>query len=283
MNFSSRMGFVPVKDIVQINSIDDDLLNSLWNIIYRDFWEYYNPFSSDFNQLKKKELIKLIWIDFFKKPVDYIEIGSKKPIITLKLFFLNKEVNWYKKYDFLEFIANNYHNKDHRTKFMINCNKVLQREMSAYRFVDGILTPINSEIELIELEKAINLPDTKFAAVSNHLKQSLRLLSDKQNPDYKNSIKESISAIESLCKIITNNPKATLGQALKEFENNGMSLHPSLKGAFDKLYGYTSDEKGIRHAHIDESDNVAFEEANYMLITCSSFSNYLISKFSKIN
>jgi hypothetical protein len=37
-------------------------------------------------------------------------------------------------------------------------------------------------------------------------------------------------------------------------------LVPSLKGAF-KLYGYTSDADGIRHALLEE-DSVTFEQAN---------------------
>lgn len=56
-------------------------------------------------------------------------------------------------------------------------------------------------------------------------------MSDRQKPNYRNSIKESISAVESICKIITQDEKATLGKALKKIEN----LHPSLQGSMDKL------------------------------------------------
>ena len=58
-------------------------------------------------------------------------------------------------------------------------------------------------------------------------------------------------------------------------------IHPAMKGAFEKLYGYTSDANGIRHANgLGEGDST-FEEAKYMLISCSAFVNYLKENFEK--
>lgn len=106
---------------------------------------------------------------------------------------------------------------------------------------------------------------------------ALNLLSDRKNPDYRNSVKESISAVESICKIIINNDSTTLGQALKEIEKRH-KIPGSLKNAFSALYGYTSDEGGIRHALLEGDSNVDLEEARFMLVACSAFINYLISK-----
>jgi hypothetical protein len=58
------------------------------------------------------------------------------------------------------------------------------------------------------------------------------------------------------------------------------TLHPSLKEAFQKLYGYTSDAQGIRHALMDEP-NLDIEDAKFMLVSCSAFVNYLIVKAQK--
>jgi hypothetical protein len=117
--------------------------------------------------------------------------------------------------------------------------------------------------------------------VATHLKRALELLSDRKSPDYRNSTKESISAVEAICGLITGNPKAELGQALKEIERgNKVKLHGALSGAFSKLYGYTSDAGGIRHALLDEP-NLYFEDAKFMLVSCSAFINYLVAKSSK--
>jgi hypothetical protein len=45
----------------------------------------------------------------------------------------------------------------------------------------------------------------------------------------------------------------TLGRALNELNRNStVVMHPALKEAFTKLYGYTSNAEGVRHALLDE-------------------------------
>jgi hypothetical protein len=104
--------------------------------------------------------------------------------------------------------------------------------------------------------------------------QAIRLYSDRKNPDYRNSIKESISAVEAAVKIITEDEKATLGQALTIVQQKH-NLHAALKEALSRLYGYTSDEEGIRHA-ILEGPKVNEADARFMLVICSAFANYLV-------
>jgi hypothetical protein len=108
------------------------------------------------------------------------------------------------------------------------------------------------------------------------LNRSLELFSDRKSPDYRNSIKEAISAVESYCSILTGSPKSTLGQALKQIEKDN-NIHPALKSSFSSLYGYTSDADGIRHALLDD-DSLNQEDAKFMLIACSAFINYLRQK-----
>ncbi|MEN9848738.1 MAG: hypothetical protein RL368_1478 [Pseudomonadota bacterium] len=83
--------------------------------------------------------------------------------------------------------------------------------------------------------------------------------------------------MEALAKIITKNEKATLGEALKKMEVTH-KIPTVLKEAFNKLYGYTSDQGGIRHALTETSVEITLTEARFMLVTCSAFVNYLLSK-----
>jgi len=53
-----------------------------------------------------------------------------------------------------------------------------------------------------------------------------------------------------------------------------------LKKGFSNLYGYTSSAEGIRHALLEEA-KLNFEDAKFMLVSCSAFVNYLIAKTSK--
>lgn len=143
-------------------------------------------------------------------------------------------------------------------------DEVLEKELSAYRFVSRQITEITSKEEIGVIEEALQIP---IKPVKEHLGRSLELFADRKNPDYRNSIKEAISAVESMCKLIAKDDKATLGQALKEIESVGkVSLHPALKSAFDKLYGYTNDADGIRHTLIDEP-SVSSEDAKFMHVS----------------
>ena len=163
----------------------------------------------------------------------------------------------------------------HSLKFVELCNFVLERESSAYRFVDHRIAQITGEEEIAQIEQAIN---GVLKPVSQHMERALTLLSDRKSPDYRNSIKESISAVEAICGVIAGRRNATLGQALDKVEKK-VKLHPALKEAFDKLYGYTSSGDGIRHALLQQTD-LGFADAKFMLVACSAFVNYLTSKSS---
>ena len=103
-------------------------------------------------------------------------------------------------------------------------------------------------------------------------------VSNRNNPDYRNSIKESISAVESACRLIGGGK--TLADALKRIRDR-IGLHPALEKGFSALYGYTSDEGGIRHALLEESTLDA-TDARFMLVACSAFVNFLVSKASEL-
>jgi hypothetical protein len=119
-----------------------------------------------------------------------------------------------------------------------------------------------------------------WKAARAHIKKSVELFSDRESPDCPNSVKEAISAVEATCELITGLEHATLGKALKKLEVKGLALHSALQKSFSSLYGYTSDAEGIRHALLDEP-TLDFDDAKYMLVSCSAFVNYLIAKASK--
>jgi hypothetical protein len=98
----------------------------------------------------------------------------------------------------------------------------------------------------------------------------------KPNPDYRNTIKEAISAVESAARIISNKPTATLGEAIKIVDDK-FGLHPAFTQGVLKFYGYTSGEGGIRHS-LTEASNIDEVDARFALVLCSTISNFLISR-----
>ena len=285
--FSQRYGFKPVKEVIQIDNVDETLRNRLWNALTMFYFgrleQYLYIVGSDKNM---RILLFMLWDKYFKKPLDNLNhwIRSNLPSTIyeeIKRYFFSCE--WYEVYDFIEFIANHYPDEETNSKFIKYCNLVLEEEMSAYRFVGKTITRITSDTEISEIEEALKSTKDKFKPVYTHLETALKLLSNRESPDYRNSIKESILAVEAICKIIlgAETEKITLRQALDRMEKEGIiKLHPALKGAFEKLYGYTSSADGIRHALFDEP-NLSFNEAKFMLVACSAFVNYMIGKISE--
>ena len=271
MLFSQREGIKPGKSLIQTNSMDDDLRNDLWNALTLRCWDYMEE-----SYIHDKTFVKKIWVYHFKKPLDTLPDFWSNTHKAIKNQY--DDYMWYEIYDFIEYVANNHFSNSIDKELIKLCNSFLESELSAYRFVGGKITQITSQEEISEIEEALNI-SKPFKTVSVHIKRALALFSDKKSPDYRNSIKESISAVEAICKLVVKKEKPDLGQALKIMEKE-IGLHPALKKAFNNLYGYTSDDKGIRHALLEEAELYP-EDAKFMLISCSAFINYLVSKISK--
>ncbi|MFA6246255.1 MAG: hypothetical protein WC615_04900 [Mucilaginibacter sp.] len=277
-SFSERMGITPTRVEIQRESIDDETKNALWNIAYLLYFDKLSFHISDNND-PSRVLLNRLWMGYFHRRYDDF---PSAPLICemVKEVFIKSP--WYEVFNVLEFILNNYEldqyhggvNNPNNKHFVENCNKTLERFLSAYRFIDFQISEISSSIEIESIEEALNNPSKP--SVKIHLKRALELFSDRTNPDYRNSIKESISAVEAYCKLITGEEKTTLGKALAFIEKNH-ALHGSLKTAFNALYGYSSDAEGIRHALLEQSD-LNQEDAKFILVTCSAFINYLTVK-----
>ena len=259
--FSQRKGLKPVSEVIQIDSMNSELRNSLWNTLTVELWLQDQSLNHGLIELFSEAL----WSDFFKKPIDSRPKDNDLILAHIREHFFGCE--WFEVYDFLEFVVGYFKSELQLEPF----NRTLERELSGYRFVSGHITDITNAQEREMLETV--LADSRFAGVGAHLQQALDLYAKRENPDYRNSIKESILAVESMARIVSEKPKATLSDALKAIEKNGL-LHEALKDGFIKLYGYTSDANGIRHAMLDEPTLTA-ADARYFLLSCTSFVNYL--------
>jgi AbiJ N-terminal domain 4 len=256
--------------------MDDELRASLWSLLSLCYWETYKTHSRGMyvtHHVKNsnfEELLILMWLNHFKLPIDTIAQCWDDCLNSLRVKFF--KFKWNEVYDFVEFVAE-HGPKPQQRDFIDLANKCLERENAAYRFVSGKICEITSIDEIEEVEAALG-NSTPYAGVKTHLTTALAFLSDRSNPDYRNSIKESISAVESLAKQLSNDSSGTLGAILKELEH-AKKLHPSLKAAFSSLYGYTNDAEGIRHA-LHQKETLTKADARFMLVCCSAFVNYAV-------
>jgi hypothetical protein len=263
MSFSDRIGVTAPKAILQTESIDDDLRNGLWQACIESYFHYYDY------QSQYMEIMGRVFVDFFKLPTDRVPEAEFDGLQYVRKWFY--KAHWWEVYNFIEFLFG----LPQSGRFIGRVSFFLEREKAGYRVINSQLVPITDPVE-IEAVTTASLVRGKFVGAQQHLRAAVSLFSKKPNPDYRNSIKEAISAVEAVARIMTENPKATLGEALKKIDER-MAIHPALREAMNRLYGYTSDEGGIRHAMLEQS-NIDEAEAKFMIVTCSAFVNFCVQR-----
>ena len=118
--------------------------------------------------------------------------------------------------------------------------------------------------------------DAPYAGARKQIRRAVSLFSARPNPDYANSIKDSIGAVESICQEISG--EKGFSAAVNKL---GISMHPAFQRAAKQLYGFTSDQAGIRHAATGEPPlQVNQATARYMLIVCSAMVNFITDQKS---
>lgn len=227
-------------------------------------------------------LQEYLWVHYFYRRKNDFHLERNKNILILHITC--SAIKWYEKLNLLEYTlgvlkAKSSVRKDFYTVFDLfvkDINNYFKELNYAYRVVDAKIVEITSEEEIVSIEHALtNSKDN----IRTHLESALSLYARKPHGDYRNSIKESISAVEAFCREKTD--KNTLGDALKHLESSGIVIPKMLKNSFEKLYAYTNQpENGIRHALMEDDDKYVPgpEEALFMLVSCSSFLNYLRKK-----
>lgn len=267
MRFSERMGLRQAKTATQMDSMDDDLRAGLWNVFRPAFVEPLANHDIKRHGRARAEL-RVIWDELLKLPDDTAPTSSADATSRLKPAFLQGD--YVDVYDLVDFTVQRFSYSHGALEAAYNT--VLEREVSGFRFVNDELSPISNEYKLDAVEEGLAVGG-RFSGAAAHLQAALKMLSDRASPDYRNSVKESISAVESAARAMTGKTKVTLGDLLPVLEQSA-HIHPAQREAFSKLYGYASDEEGIRHAMLDEA-NVGFADAKYMLVVCAGFIAYL--------
>lgn len=221
------------------------------------------------------DLQRYLWTHYLNSREGEYSYGANVIINYLK----NSSYKWYEKFDIIEealyFLLHKmtptFYRNNGFTFLKNDLNSEFERLNVGHRVVDEYIVDVISDSEISSIETALS---QCADPVKEHFQNALMLYAQRPDADYRNSIKESISALESYCRIKTG--EATLGKALKKLENAGITIHPRLKSAFEQLYAYTNDgDTGIRHALIEGDAVPTNAEAMFMLVSCTALVNYL--------
>lgn len=289
--FSQRNKFVEVSDTIIYGKITEEINIAIINCFDR-MWESLNNLHDHYSvpyELHRYDVEREIWIHFCNKKLSEFVKDGRFYLISVN-YLERKEVEWFNKLDLIEFVLGyikqyidrHFFNAVKTTQIMAsfieNLNFEFDRLNFGYRIINNCVTEITSKEEIESIQEAVDLLDTK---IQKHLQKALEHYSRKPDPDIRNSIKESISAVECICREITG--ENCLGAALKALEKRGIPIHHMLKDSFTKLYAYTNNpDTGIRHALMDSDSTYTptKAEAHFMLVSCCCFINYIREKVS---
>jgi hypothetical protein len=262
--FSERYGYVSPKSVLIREEMPTEIVNAIctcYDLLKENF------IGSDIYS----EIEVFLWCNFLNQ-----RFANYRRSTVVATDYIESDSNpWYKKLDLIEetlYCLFSLQYIEDTAEFIGSLNEEFKRLNYAYRIIENKVVEITSEEEIAEIETALTNPSN---GVKEHLRTALELLSKRPEGDYRNSIKESISAVEVIVREITGSN--TLNFA--ELERNGIALPSVLRQAFEKLYGYTNDKStGIRHGLIDDINAPGADEAIFMLVSCSAFINYLTKK-----
>ena len=146
--------------------------------------------------------------------------------------------------------------------------------LTAYKLVDNdTIVPVASEHEEHSFRAALDtLQNQEANGARSHMLKAAGLVS---TGSFADSVRESIHAVESAVRSATG--KRKFQEAVNAL-NEQRPMHEAFRRALGNLYGYTSDEQGIRHPILEKGDaNVSQRDALFMLGLCASFITFLFS------
>jgi hypothetical protein len=270
LTFEQADGAEPLPSQLKLKEISPELRARLWRI----FYDLLVDARTDYNDNLDDEFVEVLrdyHVTRCFRAADEFEPFFHYWVEELKPIFM--QGHYTKVLGFVQWMLRH---EDPPLQLEIDVANALRKSRAAYALFEGdTIIPIGSDAERVTLARAFaDVAAAEFHGARAHLRNAG---SELTTGNYGPSIRESIHAVGAVARILAPGAQ-TLGPALSKLEKS-VRIHPALRKGFGNLYGFTSDEKGIRHelldapvAQVDETD------ALYMLGSCAAFVSYLINK-----
>lgn len=271
LTFEQAEGAEPLPAQLQLKELSQGLRARLWDVVYRSFKDsreygddrpyFRQPWASIFEGMH---------IYRYHLMADEFENDFDELVRQTKIVFVDG--NYLAVFGWLQWVLRT---GNAPYEFDEEIGRALHRSGAAYRLLEGrTIVPVGSATELATLEQAFaDLVASEFHGARAHLRNAAELLTAGKWAD---SIRESIHAVELVAEVLE--PSGEFSKAMAKLEGS-VKIHGALKQGFKNLYGYTSDQEGIRHPLLDEPVAAADEaDALFMIGACAAFVSYLINK-----
>ena len=269
--FSQRAGLEPIPPQLKLGEVSNELRRQIVYFISLEIdRETTFGYSSNYFEDKWMRVAMDLHVLFFERDAGTFQNDTEALKEFLMAFLRRATIG--KLFDLVEFFIRHPKCSDELKGDLAN-SFVTAR--AAYRILDHHIVAIGTQEQAEAFERAMEDAEEKNAgAARKHMMEAGLAL---RNSDWASSIRESINAVEAIAVRLAPGTH-TLGPALAALENKG-HLHGGLKAAFGSLYGFSSDEEGIRHALVFKKEAQVDEaDALFMLGACASFVSYLLAR-----
>lgn len=274
LTFAQKEGVAEIPDgTFRLKELSPRTRSHLWMITN----DLIGDNTSEYNFIRQPltNLIGVWWVDRLHKPVD--ELPNHRTKLSELLKSLVLKGTYVDVLEFIECLLRHDRGGAVLGRFAARVRAALEQTNCGYRL---LMQPLPQIIQASTTEEAATLTQAISDTASDPLKGAqqhlVKAAETLRDGDYAGSVRESIHAVESVCKVISGDQKADLRKALEQLDKKSR-IHPAFKEGLNKLYAFTSDEKGVRHASLGDSD-VTHEDAQFMIGACAAFVSFLLHK-----
>ncbi len=245
LTFSQTQGYEVLPSLLALEELSDDARRELWDLLYVHT-------GSDPAFSFPTKILEGVWLEiaialhreFRKRPLEDFDASVFSFQWFCKEAIFEGEQPFNKVFDILQIIMRHPRCP---VGFVERVQAIfVNNRMAYYVDVNGPATifPMATRQEGAAIRDAIDtFHIAGLVAPEKHLRKAAEFINQ---GDWPGSIRESINSVESIARLLAPESAKTLSPALKSLEAD-RKMHPALRSAFEKLYGYTSDEEGIRH------------------------------------
>ena len=282
LSFSQAQGYEDVPGPLQLGELPRDARTQIWNLFFEHIGRSKKTVEHPSLSLFTTVVIDAPWSEILREKHIRLDGGALDDWNTefstvgrnLREYVENQAFN--KVFDLIQFVSR--HPKCPRA-FITQMKATFAACRLAYTIDVGrpptVIPAVTPEAGTAFVESLRELREAGLGASAAHLRDASGCINA---DDWAGAVRESIHAVESVARRLDPAASRTLGPALNSLKKRGR-LHPALRRAFSELYGYTSNEQGIRHSRLDQTKaGVGQDEAVFMLGACASFASYLWRK-----
>ena len=282
-SFSQRYGYEPLPECMILEHLSEKARTAAYNIIV-DLVSVSGTWRNNMS-LPAPRMCRRAIASCLNKNIREIGASVSKIFDELQAIVCKSEFN--KVLDLLVYMANYRDNRNVRgcetlnrrlSRFPLDINDVFDEHGVAYVFDTSDrpyhIWPRTSMEQGVAIQNAVvTLKHHKLSPPVKHLRNAAFHL---DSGEYADAITDSIHAVASVVRIFDPENCRKLSDAVNSLKRQGVLKHSALAEGIKSLYGYTSDEEGLRHPLVSEQEaNVDINDAMFMFGACASLAAYL--------